>query len=164
PGSARVGDQRAARGPPRRPGGRHRVGDPGRGPRDLAPLRHPAHLRQPDRDTRRGCELGAARTHTDPVDVDTGAPPRARAARARPSNVGAGPAFVAAGMLPGPYRFDVAGASYRAVLTNKTPSGAYRGFGMQQATWVRERLVDEAARELGIDRIELRLRNMIGPE
>lgn len=83
---------------------------------------------------------------------------------ARPSNVGAGPALVASGMLPGPYRFDRAGAMFRGVLTNKTPSGAYRGFGMQQATWVRERLVDEAARELRLDPVELRLRNMLQPE
>jgi carbon-monoxide dehydrogenase large subunit len=82
----------------------------------------------------------------------------------RPSNVGAGPAFVSAGLLPGPYRFEAAGASFRAVLTNRTPTGAYRGFGMQQAAWVRERLVDEAARELGLDPVELRLRNMIRPE
>ena len=80
---------------------------------------------------------------------------------ARPSNVGAGPSVVASTMLPGPYRFESAGATFRGVLTNKTPSGAYRGFGMQQATWVRERLVDEAARELGFDRVELRLRNML---
>jgi carbon-monoxide dehydrogenase large subunit len=83
---------------------------------------------------------------------------------ARPSNVGAGPALVSAAMLPGPYRFEAAGASFRAVLTNRPPTGAYRGFGMQQATWVRERLVDEAARELGLDPVELRLANMIGPE
>ena len=62
-----------------------------------------------------------------------------------------GRSVVASTMLPGPYRFESAGATFRGVLTNKTPSGAYRGFGMQQATWVRERLVDEAARELGFD-------------
>lgn len=83
---------------------------------------------------------------------------------ARPSNVGAGPSLVASTMLPGPYRFDAAGATFRGVLTNKTPSGAYRGFGMQQAAWVRERLVDEAARELGLDGVELRLRNMLRPD
>jgi carbon-monoxide dehydrogenase large subunit len=83
---------------------------------------------------------------------------------ARPSNVGAGPALVAATMLPGPYRFDVAGATFASTLTNKAPSGAYRGFGMQQAAWVRERLVDEAARELGLDPVEIRLRNMLGSE
>lgn len=83
---------------------------------------------------------------------------------ARPSNVGAGPALVASTMLPGPYRFDVAGATFASTLTNKAPSGAYRGFGMQQAAWVRERLVDEAARELGLDPVEIRLRNMLRPE
>jgi aerobic carbon-monoxide dehydrogenase large subunit len=80
---------------------------------------------------------------------------------AHPSNVGAGPAFVATGMLEGPYKFDAAGARLRCVLTNKTPTGAYRGFGMQQAAWVRERLVDEAARSLHMDPAELRRRNMI---
>jgi len=82
----------------------------------------------------------------------------------RASNVGAGPAFVSAALLPGPYAFEAAGATVQAVLTNRTPTGAYRGFGMQQATWVRERLVDEAARELGFDPVDLRLRNMIRPE
>ena len=81
-----------------------------------------------------------------------------------PSNVGLGPFRVSASMLPGPYRFDRAGADITAVVSNTTPTGAYRGFGMQEATWVRERLVDEAAREMGIDPVELRLRNMITPE
>ncbi|HKP17001.1 MAG TPA: xanthine dehydrogenase family protein molybdopterin-binding subunit [Gaiellaceae bacterium] len=83
---------------------------------------------------------------------------------ARPSNVGAGPALVSSGMLPGPYAFEAVGTTFRAVLTNRPPTGAYRGFGMQQAAWVRERLVDEAARELGVDPVELRLRNMLRPE
>ncbi|MDO8310058.1 MAG: xanthine dehydrogenase family protein molybdopterin-binding subunit [Actinomycetota bacterium] len=76
------------------------------------------------------------------------------------SNVGTGPFRVSAVMLPGPYRLPVAGASIRAVFTNTTPTGAYRGFGMQEAAWVRERLVDEAARELGMSAIELRRKNM----
>lgn len=80
---------------------------------------------------------------------------------AHPSNVGSGPGHVASIMLQGPYRFDVAGTHLRCVVTNKTPSGAYRGFGMQQATWVRERLVDEAARSIGLDPAEIRRRNMI---
>lgn len=83
---------------------------------------------------------------------------------AHPSNVGPGPSIVATGMLPGPYRFGAAGAHVRCVVTNRTPTGAYRGFGMQQAAWVRERLVDEAARRLGLDPVQLRLRNMIEPE
>jgi carbon-monoxide dehydrogenase large subunit len=83
---------------------------------------------------------------------------------AHPSNVGAGPALVSASMIEGPYRFGAAGARVRCVLTNKTPTGAYRGFGMQQAAWVRERLVDEAARALGLEPAEIRRRNMIRPD
>jgi len=80
------------------------------------------------------------------------------------SNVGTGPFRVSGLMLPGPYRFANAGAHITAVYTNTTPTGAYRGFGMQEAAWVRERLVDEAARELGVDPLELRLRNVIGQD
>jgi carbon-monoxide dehydrogenase large subunit len=80
---------------------------------------------------------------------------------AHPSNVGTGPFRISGSMLPGPYRFSTAGVRVRGVLTNTTPTGAYRGFGMQEAAWVRERLVDEAARELGMDPVELRLLNML---
>lgn len=76
------------------------------------------------------------------------------------SNVGTGPFRVSGLMLPGPYRLPVAGATISAVWTTTTPTGAYRGFGMQEAAWVRERLVDEAARELGVSPVELRRRNM----
>jgi carbon-monoxide dehydrogenase large subunit len=80
---------------------------------------------------------------------------------AHPSNVGSGPSQVASIMLQGPYRFERAGTRVRAVLSNRTPTGAYRGFGMQQAAWVRERMVDEVARVLQLDPVELRRRNMI---
>jgi carbon-monoxide dehydrogenase large subunit len=80
---------------------------------------------------------------------------------AHPSNVGTGPFRISGSMLPGAYRFTTAGVRVRGVLTNTTPTGAYRGFGMQEAAWVRERLVDEAARELGMDPVELRLMNML---
>lgn len=80
---------------------------------------------------------------------------------AHPSNVGSGPSQIASTMLQGPYHVDAVGTRARCVLSNRTPTGAYRGFGMQQAAWVRERLVDEAARELAIDPVELRRRNMI---
>jgi carbon-monoxide dehydrogenase large subunit len=76
------------------------------------------------------------------------------------SNVGTGPFRVSGLMLPGPYRLPVAGATISAVWTTTTPTGAYRGFGMQEAAWVRERLVDEAARELGVSAVDLRRRNM----
>ncbi|UOY02239.1 xanthine dehydrogenase family protein molybdopterin-binding subunit [Blastococcus sp. PRF04-17] len=80
---------------------------------------------------------------------------------AHPSNVGTGPFRISGSMLPGPYRFATAGVRVRGVLTTTTPTGAYRGFGMQEAAWVRERLVDEAARDLGMDPVELRLVNML---
>ena len=83
---------------------------------------------------------------------------------AHPANVGASPAAVAAIMLPGPYRFERVGARVRAVVTTTTPVGSFRGFGQPEATWTRERLIDEAARRIGADPVELRLRNMIGPE
>jgi carbon-monoxide dehydrogenase large subunit len=79
------------------------------------------------------------------------------------SNVGASPLVVSALMLPGAYRFERAGARVRGIVTNTTPTGSYRGFGRPEATWVRERLVDEAARRLGIDPVELRRRNLIRP-
>jgi carbon-monoxide dehydrogenase large subunit len=83
---------------------------------------------------------------------------------AHPSNVGISPFAVTATMLPGPYRFEAAGARLRAVVTTTTPTGSYRGFGQPEAAWTRERLIDEAARRLGLDPVELRLRNMIGPD
>jgi len=51
-----------------------------------------------------------------------------------------------------------------AVLTNNTPTGAYRGAGRPEAIYIIERLLDAAAREMGIDGAELRRRNMIRPE
>jgi carbon-monoxide dehydrogenase large subunit len=83
---------------------------------------------------------------------------------AYPTNVGASPAAVSAMMLPGPYRFDRAGARVRAVVTTTAPTGSFRGFGQPEITWTRERLIDEAARRIGVDPVELRLRNMIRPE
>ncbi|MBG0824531.1 xanthine dehydrogenase family protein [Planomonospora sp. ID91781] len=83
---------------------------------------------------------------------------------AHPSNVGISPIAVTALSLPGPYRFDRAGARVRAVVTTTTPTGSYRGFGQPEATWTRERLVDEAARRLGADPVELRLLNLLRPD
>lgn len=82
---------------------------------------------------------------------------------AHPSNVGAGPLAVSAMMATGPYRFDAVGARVRAVVTTTAPTGSYRGYGQPEITWTRERLIDEAARRLGIDPVDLRLRNMLDP-
>jgi carbon-monoxide dehydrogenase large subunit len=51
----------------------------------------------------------------------------------------------------------------RAVLTHTAPTGAYRGAGRPEAIYLIERLMDEAARQTGIDNVELRRRNLIHP-
>ena len=52
----------------------------------------------------------------------------------------------------------------KAVMTNTAPVSAYRGAGRPEAIFTMERLMDEAARQLGMDRIALRRRNFIQPE
>jgi carbon-monoxide dehydrogenase large subunit len=51
-----------------------------------------------------------------------------------------------------------------AVLTNNAPTGAYRGAGRPEAIYIIERLLDAAARGMGLDGAELRRRNMVGPQ
>ncbi len=77
---------------------------------------------------------------------------------------GYNPAFVAAGSLVGPYKVNEQKISVVAVATNKTPCGAYRGFGIPEAVFAMERLVEKIALELEIDVHEVRRRNMIRPE
>jgi carbon-monoxide dehydrogenase large subunit len=62
------------------------------------------------------------------------------------------------------YRIAALHGRHRLVLTNTTPITAYRGAGRPNVSYLIERLVDEAARETGIDRIELRRRNLIPKE
>ena len=50
------------------------------------------------------------------------------------------------------------------MFTHTTPVGAYRGAGRPEGNYYMERLIDTAAREMGIDRVELRRRNQIQPE
>jgi aerobic carbon-monoxide dehydrogenase large subunit len=64
-------------------------------------------------------------------------------------------------MLPGPYRIPAYRGQVRVVLTNKTPCGTYRAPGRFEGTAAREHLLDVAADQLGIDRIELRERNLL---
>jgi aerobic carbon-monoxide dehydrogenase large subunit len=64
-------------------------------------------------------------------------------------------------MLPGPYRVPAYRGRIRVVLTNKTPCGTYRAPGRYESTAAREHLLDVAADQLGLDRIELRRRNLI---
>ena len=64
----------------------------------------------------------------------------------------------------GPYRIPSISFDFTAVLTNKTNQGAYRGLGASPMTMVLERLVDTAAKQLGLTRAEIRRRNFIQPE
>jgi len=67
-------------------------------------------------------------------------------------------------MLPGPYRVPAYEGRAHVALTNKTPCGTYRGPGRYEATFARERLLDAAADELGLDRVALRRRNLLAPD
>ncbi len=67
----------------------------------------------------------------------------------------------AAQFLPGPYRIPNVSISVEAFLTSKTPVGTYRGPGRFEANFFRERLIDMAAADLGIDVIEIRRKNLI---
>ena len=61
------------------------------------------------------------------------------------------------------YRIPRIAAEVKCVLTNTVPTGPYRGAGRPEANYAIERVIDEAARLSGIDRIELRRRNLIAP-
>ena len=74
---------------------------------------------------------------------------------------GAVVANVTATHLVGLYRLPVFRCRGRVVATHKVPSSPYRGAGRTQAVFVLERLMDIAARELGLDPVELRRRNLI---
>ncbi|MDX6806231.1 xanthine dehydrogenase family protein molybdopterin-binding subunit [Terrihabitans rhizophilus] len=65
-------------------------------------------------------------------------------------------------MAPGVYRIPVVATDVRIAYTNNAPMDAYRGAGRPEATYLIERLVDHAARELGLAPDDLRARNMIG--
>src|SRR5690348_9617317 len=71
---------------------------------------------------------------------------------------------LAAAMLPGPYRVPTYRAAGHVRLTNKPPGGTYRAPGRYESTFVRERLMDAVAQRLGLDRVEVRRRNLIGKE
>jgi len=61
----------------------------------------------------------------------------------------------------GPYRVAHVRLASTAVYTNTTPGGAFRGFGVPQLAWAVESLVDEAARRLDRDPVELRRQNLL---
>ena len=66
--------------------------------------------------------------------------------------------------LRGPYRIANLRSRARSVVTNKTPLNVYRGAGYPQAVLAMERMMDLAAERLGLDRAEIRRRNLLPPE
>jgi aerobic carbon-monoxide dehydrogenase large subunit len=67
------------------------------------------------------------------------------------------------GTLTGVYDIPAAHVAVLAVMANTNLTAPYRGAGRPEATYVIERLIDDAARELRIDRVELRTKNLISP-
>lgn len=84
------------------------------------------------------------------------------------SNVGAyGAATVATRsgvMASGAYRIENLRSTVLGVMTNTTPTGAYRGAGRPEAAYMIERLMDTIARELSLDPVDVRRRNFIPPD
>jgi aerobic carbon-monoxide dehydrogenase large subunit len=66
--------------------------------------------------------------------------------------------------MPGPYRLKRYWSRARAVATNKVPMAPYRGVSRPQFTFVMERLMQKAAKRLGMDAVEIRRRNLITAE
>ncbi len=81
-----------------------------------------------------------------------------------PSTCGAGTGWVTGALLCGPYAVPAIDITGTAVVTNKSPLGAFRGFGQPEANFPMERLLDIAARRLDLDPAELRRRNLVPAE
>jgi carbon-monoxide dehydrogenase large subunit len=71
------------------------------------------------------------------------------------------PTYLYATLLAGVYKTPAIYCEVKAVFTNTVPVDAYRGAGRPEATFLLERLVDVAAHDLGLDRVEIRRKNFI---
>jgi len=71
------------------------------------------------------------------------------------------PTYLYAPLLLGPYDIAAACCTVKGVYTNTAPTDAYRGAGRPEATFVVERIVTEAAKEIGMDQAEFRKKNFI---
>jgi aerobic carbon-monoxide dehydrogenase large subunit len=76
----------------------------------------------------------------------------------------AGPPINAAHRVAGPYAIPTMEVECLAVLTNKSPTGPYRGAGGPEGAFFMERTIDLIARDLNLDPVEVRRRNFILPE
>ncbi|RID93422.1 xanthine dehydrogenase family protein molybdopterin-binding subunit [Gemmobacter lutimaris] len=74
------------------------------------------------------------------------------------------PTWLHGTLMAGNYRTPLIYVNVKAVFTNTVPVDAYRGAGRPEATFQLERLVDKAARELGVSPVELRRQNFIKPD
>jgi carbon-monoxide dehydrogenase large subunit len=74
---------------------------------------------------------------------------------------GLGALLVGGTYAPGPYKVQSYRARVQAIVTNKAPYGAYRGYGKETANLAIERLMDTAAAQLGIDAVEIRQHNLV---
>jgi len=74
------------------------------------------------------------------------------------------PTFLYATLFAGQYTTPAIYSEVKAVFTNTTPVDAYRGAGRPEATYLLERLIEKAAREMGLDPAELRRKNFIAPD
>jgi aerobic carbon-monoxide dehydrogenase large subunit len=72
-------------------------------------------------------------------------------------------ALMAGGLLTGPYKLAQFRCEVTAVATHTTPAGPYRGVARPATTFVMERVLDLGARALGLDPVEVRRVNLIGP-
>src|SRR6185369_12093666 len=71
------------------------------------------------------------------------------------------PTYLSATLLAGPYKTPAIYAEVHAVFTHTVPVDAYRGAGRPEAAYLLERLVEKAAHEMGMDRLEIRRKNFI---
>ncbi len=74
------------------------------------------------------------------------------------------PTYLYATLLAGQYTTPLIFCNVKAVFTNTAPVDAYRGAGRPEATYLLERVVETAAREMGIDPAEIRRRNFVPPD
>jgi len=72
--------------------------------------------------------------------------------------------FQSVSTVVGTYTITAAHVRITGVMTNTNSTAPYRGAGRPEATYLIERIIDDAARELGLDRVELRRRNLIPPD
>src|SRR5262249_38961208 len=73
------------------------------------------------------------------------------------------PTYLYATLLSGPYAIPAIYAEVKAIFTHTVPVDGVRGAGRPEASYLLERLVDKASREMGMDRVAIRRQNFIQP-